>query len=209
MPNFITLDDAKQRLPFARRISVIGVSGAGKSTLSQRLARSLDLTYVSLDRDMRWMPGWTVRDRGEQRIRHDAFVAEDRWVIDGTNVGFMDTRLPRSDLLIWMRVPRRVALSGIAKRVVTTYGRVRPDMAPGCPEQLPDWEFLRWIWTFEHKQAPRIVEMVDRVAPDLPVVVMRRRVEAERLVGAQQDHIRSARSGTPRTAKQTPPNGRP
>ncbi|MEL6646003.1 MAG: AAA family ATPase [Pseudomonadota bacterium] len=184
MPRYISLNDAAGYLRTARRISVIGVSGAGKSTLSQRLAASLDLRYVSLDRDMRWLPGWTVRDRAEQRARHDGFVAEDRWVIDGTNVSFMDTRLPRSDLVIWMRLPRLVALSGIARRVAGSYGRVRPDMAEGCPEGLPDWEFLSWIWTFERKQAPRIIETVERVAPHVPVVVVRRRVEADGLVRA-------------------------
>lgn len=181
MPRYIPLKDAPAHLLGARRISVVGVSGAGKSTLSQRLATALDLRYVSLDRDMRWLPGWQVRDKAEQRARHDAFVAEDRWVIDGTNISFMDTRLPRSDLLIWMRLPRLVALGGIARRVAGSYGRVRPDMAPGCPEGLPDWEFLNWIWTFERKQAPRIIEAVDRVAPELPVVVVRRRVEADEL----------------------------
>ncbi len=182
MPKQVNLKTACSILDSAQRIAVVGVSGAGKSTLSQRLAAALDLRYVSLDRDMRWLPGWTVRDRKEQRGLHDSFVATDRWVIDGTNVSFFDTRLPRSELMIWLRMPRLIALSGVARRVISTYGRVRPDMAEGCPEQLPDLEFLRWIWNFEQDVSPRIIDAVDRLAPDLPVLVLRHRSEIEELL---------------------------
>jgi adenylate kinase family enzyme len=182
LPIYVTIDEAARILRAARRISVVGVSGAGKSTLAQRLSQELGLHYVSLDRDMRWLPGWQVRDRADQRRLHDGFVAGERWVIDGTSISMMDTRLPRSDLLIWLRVPRHVALAGIAKRVASGYGRVRPDMADGCPEQLPDWEFLRWIWTFERRQSPRLIETVDRVAPALPVLILRRQHDARKLI---------------------------
>ena len=183
MPTYIDLHRAAALLPSVRRISVAGVSGAGKSTLAQALAARYGLRYVSLDRDMRWLPGWRMRDRAGQKRLHDGFVAEDRWVIDGTSIGLMDTRLPRSELLIWMRPPRASALAGVARRVATQYGRVRSDMAPGCPEKLPDLEFLRWIWQFERRQAPRLVAAVDRIAPDLPVLVLRTRRDGARLFG--------------------------
>ncbi len=35
-------------------------------------------------------------------------------------------------------------------------------MAPGCPEKLPDREFLTYIWTFETRIAPRIEAAIDR-----------------------------------------------
>ncbi|MXQ06226.1 AAA family ATPase [Alphaproteobacteria bacterium GH1-50] len=183
MPRFISIDDATPILSGASRVSVVGISGAGKSTFSQELARQLDLKYVSLDRDMLWLPGWTMRDRAEQRALHDAFVAENRWVIDGTTIGLMRTRLPRSDLLIWLRVPRHRALWGVARRVAKGYGRVRPDMADGCPEQIPDFEFLRWIWTFERKQSPRLLAAIEQYCNDLPVLVLRSHREIEALLG--------------------------
>ena len=182
MPNFVELSVAADRLTTAQRISIAGVSGAGKSTLSQHIAKRRDLPYVSLDRDMRWLPGWQVRDRTEQRRLHDDFTANERWVIDGTSIGLMDTRLPRSELVIWLRPGRWSALAGIARRVIRNHGQVRPDMADGCPEQPPDGEFLRWIWTFEQKQAPRLLDALNRFAPDVPVCVLRTRGEAQRLL---------------------------
>ena len=96
----VSIAAAAEMMPALARISVAGVSGAGKSTLSQKLSKRHGLHYVSLDRDMRWLPRWQVRDRQQQRRLHDGFVLQDRWIIDGTNISFMDTRLPRSDLLI-------------------------------------------------------------------------------------------------------------
>ncbi len=182
MPDVVDIGTAAMLLREARRVSVFGVSGAGKSTLSVKLADRLGLPHVSLDRDVRWLPGWTVRDRAEQRRLHDAFVATDAWVIDGTTISMMNTRLPRTEVAIWMRLPRLVALAGIYGRVIRGYGKVRPDMAEGCPEQMPDREFLRYIWKFEQRQSPLIEAALNRFAPDAPLVVIRSRREAARLL---------------------------
>lgn len=119
---------------------------------------------------------------GTTRACHD-LVACPRWVMDGNSTSTFDLRLPRAELVIWLRVPRRVALMGIAQRVFANYGAVRDDMAEGCPEKLPDREFLSYIWNFEKKMSPRIVAALDRYGPDVPVVVPRTRKVAARLFG--------------------------
>jgi len=173
MARFVSLESASGHLAKAQRVMVFGISGGGKSTLSGRISARLRLPHISLDRDMRWLPGWQVRDRGEQRALMEGFVARERWVIDGTSVSSFDLRLARADLAIWVRLSRLRALS---------YGRVRSDMAEGCPEQLPDWEFLSYIWTFERLQIPRIVQALEAFGPDVPVVVVRSHKEAARLL---------------------------
>ena len=45
---------------------------------------------------------------------------------------------------------------------MSSHGSAREDMAPGCPEQLPDLEFLTYIWTFDMRIAPRIEAAIDR-----------------------------------------------
>jgi hypothetical protein len=50
----------------------------------------------------------------------------------------------------------------VLRRIAKTYGRVRPDMAPGCPERLTDLEFLTYIWTFDTRIAPRIEAAIDK-----------------------------------------------
>ncbi len=184
MPRNISIPHAANVLRAAKRVLVVGCSGGGKSTLSLKISERYDLEYLSYDRDVRWLPGWRVRDREEQRLIVSDLVKRDRWVMDGTTVSTFDLRLPRADLLIWVRVPRRVALAGVARRVVASYGRVRIDMADGCPEQLPDREFLAFIWTFETRAAPRIARGIDRYGPILPVVTLTSRSEFTALVDA-------------------------
>ena len=68
-------------------------------------------------------------------------------------------------------------------------------MADGCPEQIPDFAFLRWIWTFEAKQAPRLVSAVQNHAPDLPVLILRSRHEIDAMLEVHCASDQSGRSG--------------
>ena len=106
----------------------------------------------------------------------------DRWVMDGTGPSSFDIGLPRTDLVVWVRVPRHVALAGLAIRVKNHYGTTRPEMADGCPEKFPDREFLSYICHFEKRSAPAIIRNIDRYGPDVPVVVLKSRHEINQLV---------------------------
>ena len=182
MPRYVPLADAAARLARADRVLVVGCSGGGKTTLSTSLAPLLGLELLSLDRDVRWLPGWRERDKGEQRAILAGLVRRERWIIDGSGASTFDLRLPRSELVLWVRVPRRVALAGLARRVLRHRGTVRPGMADGCPERWPEREFLSYIWHFERRHAPAFVRTFDRHGPDVPVAVLRSRAEIGELV---------------------------
>ena len=137
----IRIEDAPEALAVTPRVLVIGCSGSGKSTLARGLAARLGLRHISLDRDVFWLPGWKERPRNEAYARIAAFIEEERWVMDGTSPGSLPIRLPRTGLVIWLRLPRRLALRGAVLRWMRYAGRTRPDMAPGCPEKI-DFEFL-------------------------------------------------------------------
>jgi len=110
------LEDAARRPATARRILVIGCSGSGKSTLARALAARFELRHVSMDREVFWMPGWQERPREEALGRLSAILTEENWVIDGTSPGTLQVRLPRSDLIIWIRPSRWTSLRGILRR---------------------------------------------------------------------------------------------
>jgi adenylate kinase family enzyme len=147
-------------MPF-QRVVVIGPSGAGKSTLARRLGAVTGLPVTHIDR-LFWQPGWVQTPKPLYLERLAAVVAQDRWIIEGVNASTLDLRLPRADLLVWLERGRLACLGRVARRVVSSYGSTRPDMAPGCPERLPDFEFLSYIWTFSTRIAPRIEAAIDQ-----------------------------------------------
>ncbi len=169
-----------------QRILIIGMSGAGKSTFARALAVRTGLPLIHLDRQF-WRPGWTVTPRPEWRQRVTELVAAERWIIEGNYGGTLDLRLPRADTVLWFDYPRWIAYPRIAKRVVIGYGRVRPDMAPGCPEQL-DWEFLRWIWAFPRIERPAISVALARYGAHLAPVIFRRDDDWARFLDSLPEH---------------------
>lgn len=182
MPNYLEkTDDAAAIIAGARRIMIVGCSGGGKSTLSRKLVRRFGLEYISMDREIFWLPGWQLRPRAEQRERIADFVAGERWLMDGSNPSSFDLRLPRTDIVIWVRMPRWLCLWGATSRIVKGYGKARPEMAQGCPERL-DREFLRYIWNFERRHAPLFEQNFDLYGPDVPVWQLKSRKQLRRLL---------------------------
>ncbi|MCZ3378584.1 AAA family ATPase [Rhizobium sp. AG207R] len=175
------LAEAADHIRRANRILVMGCSGGGKSTLSQQIVTRFGLTYVSIDRDVLWLPGWVQRDRDEQRAIIVTKVQGERWIMDGTNPSTFDIRLPRTDLVIWVRMPRLLCIWGAISRWIKWMGRTRPEMAPGCIEKV-DWEFLRFIWTFEEKFTPRVLAGLAEHGPNVPVLQLKSRGEMRQLL---------------------------
>ncbi|MGO7990715.1 FlaR DNA topology modulation protein [Rhizobium leguminosarum] len=142
-------------LRHAKRILVIGCPGGGKSVLARALSTSLDLLYISMDRDFYWLPGWRKRDRSDIDRLILEVVARERWIMDGTGLGSFRLRLPRADLVIWLRLPRTACLLGATSRAIRYFGRSRPEMPEGCPERLTS-DMVGYIWNFERRAAPKI-----------------------------------------------------
>lgn len=147
----------------AQRIVVIGSSGAGKSTFARKLGVVTGLPVTHIDQ-LFWQPGWVQTPNQEFVDRLTKVVAQPCWIIEGVNPSTLDLRLPRTDLLVWLERNRAACVWRVARRVAGSYGRVRPDMAPGCPEGPPDLDFLIYIWTFNERIAPRIEAAIDRHA---------------------------------------------
>jgi adenylate kinase family enzyme len=179
--NYVDDAFAAGQIRDARRILVIGCSGGGKSTLAQKLANHFDLTYLSIDRDILWLPGWVERSRQEQRQRIVEMIAGERWIMDGTNPSTFDIRLPRTDIVIWVRMPRLLCVWGVVTRWLKHIGRTRPEMAPGCIEKV-DWQFLEFIWTFEKKFSPRVTSAIASHGPHVPVLQVKSRRQMRALL---------------------------
>jgi adenylate kinase family enzyme len=177
----ISLEEAAERLKTVERLLVIGCSGSGKSTLARLLGERLGLPYVSMDREIFWLPGWQQRPRAEALERLQAIVAQERWILDGTSPGTLPLRLPRTHLVLWLRPPRWLSIYGVVSRWLRYRGRSRPEMADGCPERLSR-EFLAYVWNFERTESPEIAENLAAYGRDVPVCVLKSRAENRRLL---------------------------
>ena len=125
------------------RILIIGCSCSGKSTLARAMGEKLGLPVVHLDQ-LWWREGWENVSIEEFDRKLERVLTRDSWIMDGNYARTMDARIARCDSLIYLDFSRWACLWGMVQRVFRNYGKVRPDMSPGCPERF-DWEFVKWI----------------------------------------------------------------
>jgi adenylate kinase family enzyme len=80
-------------------------------------------------------------------------------VIDGNFTDAIAPRLAAADLLIYLDAPRWLSIARVLGRIASSYGRVRPDAAPGCPERI-DLDFLRYVWSWNRERRARSLATV-------------------------------------------------
>jgi adenylate kinase family enzyme len=162
------------------RIAIIGPSGAGKSTLAVRLGEITGLPVFHLDAAY-WKPNWTPTETSEWPAIVSEMAAREQWIIDGNFHATMEVRLKSADLIIYLDFPRRVCLWRVLKRWLHYMGQTRPDMGPGCREQM-DWEFLKWVWRFPKDIRPKVIDYVNRFGEGKRVEVLRCAADVDRFL---------------------------
>ncbi len=131
-----------------QRILVMGPCGSGKSTLASAIGKQLGLPVYHMDQ-ISHKPGWVERSKTEIAKRIDDIIATDRWVIDGNDGATLPARLIRTDIVLFLDFQIALCVSRIIKRVWQYRGRVRPDMADGCPERF-SLAFLLYAARWNH-----------------------------------------------------------
>ena len=152
---------------------IIGCGGAGKSTLARQLGEKLNLPVVHLDK-LFWKPGWEQISREEFDKLHRETLTQEKWILDGNFDRTMPERIKRCDTVIYLDFSRVACLMGVAKRILTTYGTVRPDMGEGCPERI-DWEFLQWVWNFNDNKREKTYRLLNETEGIEKIVLKNRR----------------------------------
>jgi adenylate kinase family enzyme len=158
-----------------KRVLIIGSPGAGKSTFATQLAEKTNLPLIHLDREF-WQPGWVQTPADEWRQKVADLTTGENWIIDGSYDGSLDIRLPRADTVIFLDFPRYLCLWRITKRIFTGFGKVRSDMADGCPEQL-DIGFFKWAWNYHRDHYPQIQEKLKDFFSDGKLIVLKNPAE--------------------------------
>ena len=156
------------------RIVIIGCGGAGKSTLARQLGEKLNIPVVHLDK-LWWKPDWVESSREEFDAKLADALAKPQWIMDGNFSRTIHQRVNRCDTIIYLAFHRVTCLLGVLKRILTTYGTVRPDMGDGCPERF-DWEFFKWVWNFNKNNREKNYRLLNEAKHAETIVLKNRRM---------------------------------
>ena len=155
-----------------QRIIVIGCPGGGKSTFSRALGEKCGLTVYHLDM-LFWNPDKTIVDRAVFHERQAEVISRDEWIIDGNFGSTLEMRLVACDTVFFLDYPTELCLAGIRAR----RGMPRPDLP--WIETEEDEEFIEYVQSFGEKQAPEIMEIIEKHKAEKRIIVFRTREEAD------------------------------
>lgn len=153
------------------RIAIIGCGGSGKSHLARELSAALGITPIHLDTvyyDQDWKPLGKEEFAAAQR----ELAAAPRWVIDGNYASSLPIRLQAADTVIFLDLPSRMCLWGIAQRRMR-HGGGQHD-AIGVYNRIT-WNFIRYILNYQRTMAPRVRTLIAEHTGDAEVIVLHSR----------------------------------
>ena len=145
-----------------QRVMINGGPGSGKSTLARALGVSTGMPVFHMDQ-IHHMPGWQPRPLPEKIAMAHEIEAQDAWIFEGGMSATYDNRGSRADTLIWIDLPMSLRWWRVVKRLITSYGKTRPDSAPDCPEifHKETLDFWKWIWDTRHTHRIRLRKLID------------------------------------------------
>ncbi|MDR1693867.1 MAG: hypothetical protein LBR70_01545 [Lactobacillaceae bacterium] len=94
-------------ISIGKKICIIGLSSSGKSTLADIIAKKRNLNLLHLDQ-IGHIPNtnWVPAPAEEWMPRHDKFIEQDNWVVDGCYFRTMTQRLAKADTVIFIKMSR-------------------------------------------------------------------------------------------------------
>ncbi|MDF2521522.1 MAG: topology modulation protein [Clostridia bacterium] len=167
-----------------KKVAIIGSGGAGKSTLARKLGEITGIKVYHLD-TIFWKPGWVAITREELKEKISDIIPQDSWIIDGNYSSTMEMRLEPADTIIYLDFSSITCLWGITKRRFMYANKERPDIAAGCNEKL-DWEFVRWVLTFRHRNRKKLMSYLDRCREDKSIYIFKNRTQVKGFVESLQ-----------------------
>lgn len=141
------------------KVSIIGGPGTGKSTLANNIGKELNLPIYHLDA-IHHLENWQIRDTEERDKIILNKVNEPKWVIDGTYKATLETRVGKSDMVIFLNYSKIARVKGIISRYLKNKGKEKPDI-PGCKERM-NFKFLKLTVNWDKTRINIINEVLEK-----------------------------------------------
>ncbi len=152
-----------EKLHDAKKIVVIGCSGSGKTYLTFKLQEKLHLPVYHLDQ-YAWKPNWEKIDFEDFKKIHHDLCKKNTWIIEGTYLKLLRERVENADVVVFLDMPGYVCVSSVIKRAIFNAGEVIPGNPENCKQNMLSFKFiafLQWIWNFNNKHRPAIMETLN------------------------------------------------
>jgi adenylate kinase family enzyme len=141
------------------KIAIIGNPGSGKSTCARNIHKILNVPLYHLDRHY-WKPGWQRPNREEFARIHHELCDRENLIIEGLATRHFEYRAQKADIIIFLDIPLATCIYRILKRAFLNYGKEGFASPAGCPERLPDREFMHYVWTFNRVHQPVVLSLL-------------------------------------------------
>lgn len=165
------------------KIIVIGQSGSGKSTLARNIKEITGFPLLPLD--FLWhTTDYSIQAKQWFLQEQQTFmVSNPSWIVEGNYTSTLEERIKEADKIIWLKVPRYVAIYRVVwrslKRKINK--KTRPDMPEAFTEKLNREyvEFLSFIWHFEETHEPEIQQLIQENHAQNKLIILKTRGEKQ------------------------------
>ena len=151
------------------RICIMGNAGSGKSTLAQRLGEELHVPVYHLDRELLYRD-FERHTLEEQIQRHSQLIKGEDWIVDGNYQNLLPVRIKRATAVIFLNVPRPMALMRLLKR--NKADSHIPESVPEEARKKITFRLLWWAAKYSRAKRLRTLEMMQNAFPDTQLIIL-------------------------------------
>lgn len=118
--------------------------------------------------------------KNEFREILDELLNKEFWIIDGNFMSTMESRIEKSDTVIFLDFSTIVCLFRVIKRRFQYINKTRPDMNPNCPEKI-DLAFLLFVIGYRMNNRKKVKDILKN-NEDKNIIILKNKKEVNKFI---------------------------